>query len=90
MRGIWCFKMATKKAKLRKKIKTLKKLKLIDEKKALQTEINRRKLLMALKGKPINIMAKVEDKIPHAFSEEHSIIGKREKTKLRFLKGGLI
>lgn len=57
-------------------------------KEALQSAIVREKLLQQIiktKKRPINIMARIEDKIPPAFSEENSIFGKRERTRMRWL-----
>jgi len=68
-----------------------KKLELETMKNALRAEIVRRKLLLALRDKaekqrrPVAIMRKIDDKIPPAFSEEHSMLGKKEKKQSRWL-----
>ena len=63
---------------VKSKKKKQKALELETKKNALKAEIVRRKLILALlkERRPVAIMRKIEDKIPPAFSEEHSMFRK--------------
>ena len=70
----------------KKELKKIKKELLQRQKIALQAEIGRRKLLQAVTAKKrVNVLARVEDKIPSLFINGEGRPPQPEKSKLSFL-----